>query len=183
MHLLIDPVAVQTDHNLASWNSVVKVFMQLVDEASQFTVGGHIVRSSTAAEFPPTIFGTVVMHTLHSSDHLVSRAVEVNRLPVVIHKWCNLAVWALCTSICSTYEVEFSISMEWTVWALNLLDSLWVITMALYRCIKIIVLIRKGFLSIWKLKWIWSKSQHNLVTYLLQTHHWRKLLQIVQCTR
>ena len=44
MHLLVDPVAVHADHNLASWNSVVKVSMQVVDVVGQFAVGGHMLK-------------------------------------------------------------------------------------------------------------------------------------------
>ena len=165
MHLLADPSAVKPDHNLASWNSVVKVSMQVVDEASQFAVGGLMWKCSTASELPHTVFRTVVMYTFHSSDNLVSRTVEHNWRSVVIDILrCGLAFWAFwCISICSTNEVKSSISMAWTVWALDSLDSLWFTAMAPYRCIKIIVLIRRSFL------FIWNQNEFELILITTQS--------------
>ena len=62
----------------------VATSMQVVYVVGQFAAGGHMPKCSTASNSPHTIFRTVVMHTVHSSDDLVSSTVEENWLSVVI---------------------------------------------------------------------------------------------------
>ena len=93
MHLLVDPVTVQTDNNLISWNSVIKLSMQVVDVVGQFTVGSCIPSCKAAPKLPHTIFRLVVMYTIHSSNNLVSRTVEINGLSILIDILrCGLAI-------------------------------------------------------------------------------------------
>ena len=66
--------------------------MQVVDVVCQFAVGGHMPKCSTASNSPHTIFRTAVMHTVHSTDDLISRTVEEKWLSVVIDiLQCGLA--------------------------------------------------------------------------------------------
>ena len=87
------PGTVHTDHNLVSWSSVVEVSTEVVDVASQFAVGGHMLKCTTAAEFPPTVFKLVQVYAYHSSENLVRRTIEVNGLSEPIYiLWSGLAI-------------------------------------------------------------------------------------------
>ena len=93
MHLLVDPVTVQTDNNLISWNSVINLSMQVVDVVGQFTVGCCIPSCKAAPKLPHTIFRLVVMYAIHSSNNLVSRTVEIDGLSILIDILrCGLAI-------------------------------------------------------------------------------------------
>ena len=145
--ILVVPVAVHTNQNLSSWNVEVKGMMQPVDFASQFAVAGNMLKCFTAAKFPPTIFFRIRMYAFHSSKSLVNRTIEVNGFSVPVDVICGLTIRAYRTaSIRGTQEVESSISMTWTVWALDSLNSLWFATITLHWCIKIIILIQRGLL-------------------------------------
>ena len=78
------PEAVYSNHNFSSWNSVVKVLLKIINEGSQFTVGGDIAQRFTATELPSTIFSRVVMNTFYTRENLVGRTVEVDVLMALI---------------------------------------------------------------------------------------------------
>ena len=90
--LLVLPEAVYSHHNFTSWNSVVKVLVEIVNEGSQFTVGSDIAQRFTATELPSTIFSMVVVDTFHSGENSVGRTVEVDVLMTFIDViWCGFA--------------------------------------------------------------------------------------------